>query len=80
MQGIGRHSSEEVAAKLARDFDTCETLLKKSGAYLSGATPTAADCMLFAIIDMVRLLIVLIIQYPPRMCFIAAVLRFYRLS
>ena len=54
MQGMGRHSLEEVTERLARDLDACQALLQQSGAYLSGATPTAADCMLWALLDMVR--------------------------
>ena len=57
---MGRHSLEEVTAKLARDLDVCEALLQHSAAYLSGATPAAADCMLWAILDMVRLLAYLV--------------------
>ena len=53
-QGIGRHSLEEVTARLTRDLDACQALLQQSGAYLSGATPAAADCMLWALLDMVR--------------------------
>jgi glutathione S-transferase len=52
--GNGKHSLEEVTAKLKADFDTCEALLHKSGAYLAGPTPTAANCMLWAFLDLVR--------------------------
>ena len=51
---MGRHSLEEVTAKMAKDLDSCEALLQQSGAYLSGATPAAADCMLWGLLDMVR--------------------------
>jgi glutathione S-transferase len=54
VQGIGRFSLEEVTEKLKRDFVTCEALLQKSGAYLTGLTPTEADCMLWAFLDVVR--------------------------
>ena len=55
VQGMGRHSLEEVTAKLAQDLDACEALLQQSAAYLSGTSPTQADCMLWAILDMVRM-------------------------
>lgn len=54
MQGMGRHSVEEVMSRLAQDFDTFEAMLQHSGSYLSGPTVTAADCMLWGILDMVR--------------------------
>jgi glutathione S-transferase len=53
VQGIGSFSLEEVTEKLKRDFDACEALLQKSGAYLTGPTPTEADCMLWAFLDVV---------------------------
>lgn len=56
MQGMGRHSPEEIASKLQADFDVCEALLQQSGAYLTGSTPTEADCILWAFLDIVRML------------------------
>lgn len=50
-QGMGRHSIEEVKARLAVDLDACSELLQASGEYLTGSTPCQADCFLFAIID-----------------------------
>lgn len=54
MQGMGRHSAEEVRERAKRDLDACSVLLQKSGAYLSGATPCQADCFLFAVMHLVR--------------------------
>ena len=44
MKGMGRHSMEEVMERMDADLAACETLLEDSGAFLTGATPTQADC------------------------------------
>lgn len=54
MQGIERMTPKEVEDKAAKDFGVCEELLSHSQ-YLTGSTPTAADCFLFALLDLVRL-------------------------
>jgi glutathione S-transferase len=56
MQGMGKHTMEEVMEKLETDLAVCETLLEDSGAFLTGATPTQADCFLYGILDHVRCL------------------------
>jgi uncharacterized protein YycO len=50
---MGRHSLEEVVDKFTADMDSCERLLQETGAYLTGQTPTQADCMLWAFLDQV---------------------------
>jgi glutathione S-transferase len=62
---MGRHSLEEVTQKMKQDLDACEALLQSSGAYLSGPTPTPADCFLWALIDFVRASQVLIFLLCP---------------
>jgi glutathione S-transferase len=52
VQGIGRFTYAEVQEKLSKDLDACVTLLKDSQ-YLTGDTPTQADCFLFALLDWV---------------------------
>lgn len=54
MQGMGRHSMEEVMERMDADLAACETLLEDSGAFLTGATPTQADCFLYGLLDHVR--------------------------
>lgn len=54
MQGMGRHSLEEVRERAKKDLDACAALLQSSGAYLSGETPCQADCFLFALMHLVR--------------------------
>lgn len=54
LQGMGRHSLEEVVARMRHDFECCEVMLARSGAFLSGPTITPADCFLWALLDMVR--------------------------
>jgi glutathione S-transferase len=53
VQGIGRHSLEEVVARMKADFEVCEALLTESGQYLTGETITQADCFLWGLLDMV---------------------------
>lgn len=56
VQGVGRHSYEFVRRRIKEELDMCSSLLKASGdRFLTGDTPTPADCYLFAIIDTVRI-------------------------
>ena len=45
--------------RLDADLAACETLLEDSGAFLTGATPTQADCYLYGLVDHVRY------RHPP---------------
>jgi glutathione S-transferase len=47
-------TAKEVEEKAAKDFGVFEALLSQS-LFLTGASPTAADCFLFALLDLVRL-------------------------
>lgn len=53
IQGMGRHTMEEVRVRVAKDLDACVALLESSGDLLTGATPCQADCFLFALIHLV---------------------------
>lgn len=53
MQGIERMTLAEVNEKVGQDFDVCEEFLADSP-FLTGDSPTAADCFLFALLDLVR--------------------------
>ena len=44
---------EEVEVRAGKDFDVVEELLSH-GPFLTGPSPTAADCFLFALLDLVR--------------------------
>ena len=46
--------------RMDADLLACEALLEGSGAFLTGATPTQADCSLFGLLDHVRA--------PPAFC------------
>jgi glutathione S-transferase len=54
VQGIERMPLEEIQGRAAKDFGVCEELLTHHP-FLTGPTPTAADCFLFALLDLVRL-------------------------
>jgi glutathione S-transferase len=58
----------EVLEKLDADFEVCEMLLEDSGAFLTGSTPTQADCFLYGILDHVRPMMLL--HMPPG-CFLS---------
>lgn len=58
LQGMGRHSLEEVKERLASDLDVCSALLEESGVYLTGSRPCQADCFLFALLHAVCLALV----------------------
>ena len=45
---------EEVMERLDADLGVCETLLQDSGEFLTGNTPTQADCYLYGLVDHVR--------------------------
>lgn len=45
---------EEVVERMDADLAACEVLLEGSGAFLTGATPTQADCFLYGLLDHVR--------------------------
>ena len=63
MQGLGRHSMNYIRRRMAEELAVCNELLGRSGAYLTGQTPTPADCYLYALIDLVRSVLV-----PARVC------------
>ena len=52
--GHGKHSKEEATERLDADLVACEPLLEDSGTFLTGATPTQADCFLYGFLDHVR--------------------------
>lgn len=54
MQGLGRHSYEFVLERMDQELSACNDMLAESGAYLTGSTPSPADCFLFAIVELVR--------------------------
>jgi glutathione S-transferase len=54
MQGMGKHSMEEVLERMDADLAACEVLLEDSGAYLTGTTPSQADCFLYGLHDHAR--------------------------
>lgn len=45
-------AAKEVEERAAKDFDVCDVLLSQAP-FLTGASPTAADCFLFALLDLV---------------------------
>jgi Glutathione S-transferase, C-terminal domain len=53
LQGIGRLTLSEVRGRAANDLDILEALLSGND-WLTGDTPTAADCFLFGLLDCVR--------------------------
>ena len=52
-----------IRRRMAEELAVCNELLGRSGAYLTGQTPTPADCYLYALIDLVRSVLV-----PARVC------------
>lgn len=54
MQGVGRLAWPDVLARARADLGMCEALLADGRAYLTGDTPTLADCFLFGFVDVVR--------------------------
>lgn len=54
LQGLARHTREEVRARLEGEVAALNTLLDDSE-FLTGTTPCQADCFLFAMMEQVRM-------------------------